>query len=156
MARQAGAGGSGSSTGGGLGRTETQQSLLSAKEPPQPSTGAPSAGTNAGKRPSSPPERKREDVRADYGPPHKRARPLSPPPSRERDRWEGPPRRGGARYGSPGWDRERDAPAPRRPEREEEKPPALPNVISWFVGLLPASGTFDGVSLDGTVLGRVH
>jgi cleavage stimulation factor subunit 3 len=137
MARQAGATGSSSS----LARTETQLSLLSTPNNHQAGGGAPSH-----KRPASPDYRKRDERPAtDYGLAHKRPRPMSPIRDRDRDRWEGPPRR---RAGSPGWDRDRDrdGPPPRRMEREreEEKGVALPPVISWFVGQLPAPSAFDG------------
>ncbi|KAG5637435.1 hypothetical protein H0H81_004594 [Sphagnurus paluster] len=133
-----------------LGRSETQQSLVS--------TGAVnnSNGANAThKRPASPDYRKREERGGggDYSQSHKRARPLSPPPrsDRDRDRWEPPPPR--RRFSPPpqnAWEREnrdRAPPPPQRvQEREEEKPkiPAIPNVISWFVGELPAPASFDG------------
>ena len=73
---------------------------------------------------------------------------------RERDRdWErdrdrdgrrggegGPPPR--RRQHSPGWERERRE---REKEKEEEKRgPALPAVISWFIGELPSASYFDG------------
>jgi cleavage stimulation factor subunit 3 len=138
-----------------LGKTETQHSLMS--------TGTPQ-GT---KRVASPDYRnKREDNRGvgggggsggDY-PGNKRMRPSSPPRGADRDRetrWEGPSSR--RRPFSPppptsSWDRE-DRPRAREPlptsraqEREEEKPRqiSIPPVISWFVGDLPASSSFDG------------
>jgi len=82
----------------------------------------------------------------DYGPAHKRPRPMSPVRDRDRERWDAPGRR---RAGSPGWDRDRDRdgpPPPRRMEREreEEKGVVLPPVISWFVGQLPGPSAFDG------------
>ncbi|KAF7984888.1 hypothetical protein HWV62_10883 [Athelia sp. TMB] len=126
--------GSGQTTGNSLARTETQQSLTN-------STG----GGGSNKRPASPEYRKRDDrPSADHGPAHKRARPMSPVRERDRDRWEGPPRR----RGSPSYDRgerDRDGP-PRRIEREqpEEKPVAIPPVISWFVGQLPTPAAFNG------------
>ena len=116
-------------------------SLLSAT-PSQPQS-TPSTS----KRPPSPePHRRREESRApDYGPPIKRARGGSR--ERDRERWDGPSRR---RYNSPGWDRDRDressARRSMREEREDEKPPTIPPVLSWFVGMLPAPGIFDGVS----------
>lgn len=73
----------------------------------------------------------------------------------ERDgRWDGPGRR---RFSPPppAWDRDggrdRDGPPPPPPrrsdrEREDEKGPVLPPVISWFVGQLPAPSAFDGES----------
>lgn len=147
MARQAGA--TSSHNGSSLGRTETQQSLLS--------TPTGQSGTPNNKRPSSPDYRKRDDRGpAEYGPPaHKRARPLSPPRDRDRDRdrYDAPPPR--RRFGSPptgGWDRDRDrdGPPPGRKidrERNEDKPVNLPPVISWFVGQLPAPSAFDGKQL---------
>ncbi|KAF8720570.1 hypothetical protein AX14_010937 [Amanita brunnescens Koide BX004] len=157
-----------------LGRTETQQSLLGTSTTTPlsgaPSFGAglkrPSSteGYN----------RKRDDSRGRGGGPsvdhgHKRMREMSPgrpergrmregdrdrdrDRDRERDRdWErdrdreregrrdsGPPPR--RRQHSPGWERER-----REREKEEEKRgPALPNVISWFIGELPSATYFDG------------
>jgi cleavage stimulation factor subunit 3 len=136
MVRQGGSGGPGSAN-GSLGRSDTQLSLLSGKEPQT----VPGPSMSSNKRPPSQ-ERKREEPRSDHPPPYKRPRPLSPPP-RERDRWDGPPRRVGL-YGSPGWDRDRDMPPPRRSDRDEEKPTVLPNVISWFIGMLPSPGAFDG------------
>ena len=70
---------------------------------------------------------------------------MSPVRERDRDRWEGPPRR----RGSPSYDRgerDRDGP-PRRMEREqpEEKPVTIPPVISWFVGQLPTPAAFNGM-----------
>ena len=145
MARQTKATGSSGGTPTPLSRGDTQLSLLSPPtQPPPPTTST--------KRPPSPEPRKREEPSrsaTDHGPPPKRPRPLSPVRGdRDRDRWDGPPRR---RFGSPPlapWerDRDRDAPPPRRPERdrEDEKPVTLPAVISWFVGQLPGSSVFDG------------
>ncbi|KAF8075815.1 hypothetical protein FPV67DRAFT_1469355 [Lyophyllum atratum] len=135
--------------GQGLGRTETQQSIASSN------TAMVAAANIVHKRPASPDYRNKRDERGgggDYSQSHKRARPLSPPPARaerERDRWEPPPPR---RRSPPpsSWeqrDRERaPLPPPRMMEREEEKPriATIPNVISWFVGELPASNAFDG------------
>jgi cleavage stimulation factor subunit 3 len=142
-----------------LGKSETQQSLIS--------TGTPQ-GT---KRVASPDYRnKREDNRGaggggggsggsggDYNQGNKRMRPSSPPRGADRDRetrWEGPSSR--RRPFSPPptstWDRD-DRPRGREPlppsraqEREEEKPRqvSIPPVISWFVGELPAAASFDG------------
>lgn len=138
MTRPTGPGGSSNS----LTRTDTQQSLLSNSNH---QTGG---GTNntSHKRPASPDYRKRDDrPPVDYGSAHKRPRPMSPIRDRDRERWEGLPRR---RVGSPSWDRDRDrdVPPPRRMEREreEEKGVVLPPVISWFVGQLPAPSAFDG------------
>ncbi|KAI0640581.1 hypothetical protein C8Q79DRAFT_921396 [Trametes meyenii] len=130
---------------GTLGRADTVQNLLasSAKETPS----APSAS----KRAASPEHRRREESRADY--PAKRQRPTSPVRDRDRD-WrdgrDGPrdgPRRN-QRHGSPGWDRERERDGPpRRPfkeEREEDKGVTIPGVLSWFIGTLPTSSSFDG------------
>jgi cleavage stimulation factor subunit 3 len=132
MARKVGATG-GSSP---LTRTETQQSLL------LNSNHQTGGASTSQKRPASPDYKKRDDrPPVDYGPPHKRPRPLSPIRDRDRERWEPPPRRR-----SPGWDRDRDGPPPRRTDRdrEEEKGVVLPPVISWFVGQLPAPSAFDG------------
>lgn len=76
-----------------------------------------------------------------HGPAHKRARPMSPAPrERERERYDGPPRK---RFESPNsWDRERPVPARRG---EEEKPVVLPPVVSWFMGQLPAPQFYDGM-----------
>ena len=137
MARQVGTTGSSST----LGRTDTVQSLLSNSNH---QTGG---GTTSQKRPASPDYRKRDDRPSiDYGPAHKRPRPMSPIRDRDRERWDAPGRR---RAGSPGWDRDRDRdgpPPPRRMEREreEEKGVVLPPVISWFVGQLPGPSAFDG------------
>lgn len=148
-----------------LGKSETQQSLISSSTP---------QGT---KRVASPDYRnKREDnnrgvgggggggggggsggTGGDYNQGNKRMRPSSPPRGVDRDRetrWEGPSRR---RPFSPppttsAWDRD-DRPRAREPlppsrtqEREEEKPrqPSIPPVISWFVGDLPGAASFDG------------
>jgi cleavage stimulation factor subunit 3 len=141
ITRPIGATGSSSS----LARTETQQSLLSNSNNHQAGGGG--GGNNiTHKRPASPDYRKRDErPSSDYGPAHKRPRPMSPIRDRDRERWEGPNRR---RVGSPVWDRDRDrdGPPPRRMdrEREDEKGVALPQVISWFVGELPAPSAFDG------------
>lgn len=122
---------------GPLARTDTQQSLLASSNYP--------AGSTSHKRPASPDYRKRDDrSTGDYGLGHKRSRALSPPRERDRERWDGSRRRAG----SPGWDRDRDrdVPPPRKidRDREEEKGPVLPPVISWFIGQLPAPAAFDG------------
>jgi cleavage stimulation factor subunit 3 len=153
MARQAGTGSTGSNSGGNVARADTMGTILSANQ----------LGSSH-KRPQSPGDYKRRDDRssgADYGSSHKRQRPLSPPPvrererDRERDRWDGPPpsRR---RYASPlPWERERerDLAPPRRErlppsEKDDDKPPlsALPPILSWFVGMLPSPNSFDGLS----------
>ncbi|OCH93262.1 Suf-domain-containing protein [Obba rivulosa] len=123
---------------GTLGRTDTQLSL-----PSQP-TSQPQPVATSSKRGASPDHRRREESRtSDYGPPSKRQRPASPPRERDRDRWDGPPRR---RHGTPPWEREhRDGP-PRRfkEEKEEDKGVVLPPVLSWFVGMLPPAAAFDG------------
>jgi cleavage stimulation factor subunit 3 len=139
---------------GALGRSETQQSLVST-----------TPAINLHKRPSSPDYRKREERSGgsgsgsgggggggDYSQGHKRPRPLSPVVrDRERDgRWDGPPRRRFSPPPPPSWEREsRDRPPlppPRIQEREEEKPrlPTVPPVISWFIGELPSATSFDG------------
>ena len=116
----------------------------------------PQSTPSTSKRPPSPePHRRREESRApDYGPPVKRARGGSR--ERDRDRWDGPSRR---RYNSPGWDRDRDressARRSMREEREDEKPATLPPVLSWFVGMLPAPGAFDGMWLYTVVTASV-
>lgn len=125
---------------GNLGRTDTQLSLAS-----QTTTSQPQPTASTSKRGASPDHRRRDESRSgDYGPPSKRQRPASPARERDRDRWDGPPRR---RHGTPPWEREhRDGP-PRRfkEEKEEEKGVILPPVLSWFVGMLPAPSAFDGV-----------
>ena len=135
-----------------LGKSETQQSLISSATP---------QGT---KRNASPDYRsKREDNRggsggsADYNQGSKRMRPSSPTRGADRDRetrWEGPSSR--RRPFSPppasAWDRD-DRPRAREPlppsraqDREEDKPRqvSIPPVISWFVGDLPTASSFDG------------
>jgi len=136
-----------------LGKSETQHSLLS-------------SGTNQGtKRGASPDYRnKREDNNRGLGggggsggdynnPGNKRMRASSPPRGADRDRetrWE-VRRRPFSPPPTSAWDRD-DRPRAREPlqlrtqEREEEKPRqvSIPSVISWFVGDLPASHTFDG------------
>lgn len=131
---------------GPLGRSETQQSLVSAT----------TSAINPHKRPSSPDYRKRDERGSgsggggDYSQGHKRPRALSPA-VRERDRWDGPPRRRFSPPPPPAWEREnRDRPPPPPPrvqEREEEKPrlPVVPPVISWFIGELPSANLFDGM-----------
>ncbi|KAG0697093.1 hypothetical protein DFH29DRAFT_165718 [Suillus ampliporus] len=97
------------------------------------------------KRASTPDYKRREgSARPDFGPPSKRQRPSSPPPrDRDRERWEGPPRK---RFGSPaGWERERDRELQHvKKDREDDKASTLPAVISWFVGQLPGPASFDG------------
>lgn len=120
-----------------VGRTETTQS-------------GPAASQNAQsvppKRAASPDFRKRDDGRiGEYGG-HKRMRALSPVRGAERDRdgrWDVPTRR-------------RFSPAPppssrsgrelqRSHDREDDKPrPALPAILSWFIGELPSPASFDG------------
>ncbi|KAI0922183.1 hypothetical protein AcW1_004043 [Taiwanofungus camphoratus] len=127
------------SNGSSLGRTDTQLSLISTQAMSQPQT-TPSSS----KRPSSPDHRRRDEGRSsDYGPPPKRQRPTSPPRERDRDRWDGMPRR---RHGTPPWERDRERDGPRRfkEEKEEEKAVVLPPVLSWFVGMLPSPAAFDG------------
>jgi len=130
-----------SNGGSALGRTDTQLSLMS-----NPTSSQSQVTASSSKRASSPDHRRRDESRTgDYGPPSKRQRGGSPVGrDRDRDRWDGPPRR---RHGSPHWDREREGPPPRRfkqEDREEEKPVVLPPVLSWFVGMLPSPGAFDG------------
>jgi cleavage stimulation factor subunit 3 len=99
------------------------------------------------KRASSPDYKRREgSARPDFGPPSKRQRPSSPPRDRDRERWEGPPRK---RFGSPaGWERERDRELQHvKKDREDDKASTLPTVISWFVGQLPSPVSFDGPSI---------
>lgn len=124
-----------------LGRTETQQSIVSnlpASQPQQPAS-------SVTKRPSSPDHRRKDESRGanDFGPPSKRQRAGSPQQrGHDRDRWE---RR---RYGSPSpWDRERERDSSaRRPdkERDDEKSVIIPPVLSWFIGQLPPPNAFDG------------
>lgn len=146
LSRQ-GSGGSGSSQSNGsssnLGRTDTLQSLSSQ----QASQNQSLPTINSSKRASTPDHtsRRREEGRSsEFGPPSKRQRPASPPRDRDRDRWDGPRRR----HGTPPWERERerDAPPVRRfkDEKEEDKGVTLPPVLSWFVGVLPTPGSFDG------------
>ncbi|TDL17626.1 Suf-domain-containing protein [Rickenella mellea] len=146
----------------GIGRTET----LSFNSNSQPSSGMQSSqsqiigGSGLAKRPPSPERSRRGDDQqrsGDYGPPHKKSRPMSPPPpplrdrdrDRDRDRWEPPPPKG-RRYGSPMYDRdrerERDRSPIRRPEKEREEPekPPIPQVLSWFLGTLQPPTSFDG------------
>ncbi|KAK7683506.1 hypothetical protein QCA50_013340 [Cerrena zonata] len=135
---------SGSSSSGkhssSVGRTETQQSLLSPVTSQAASQGA--AGSNV-KRPPSPDGRRKGDY--EYGPPTKKHR--APSPSRERE-WDRDRREGhrGRRHGSPSWDRERGRDYGRSDykEKEEEKSVTLPPVLSWFVGQLPPPAAFDG------------
>ncbi|KAI0337339.1 Suf-domain-containing protein [Trametopsis cervina] len=142
MSRGNGNGGSNRSNTGALGRTETQQSIVSNLPASQPShvTGS------VTKRPSSPDHRRRDESRggsSDFGPPSKRQRGASPQ-QRGHDRSERWERR---RYGSPSpWDRERERdPSARRPDKEkEEEKSVIPPVLSWFIGQLPMAPSFDG------------
>lgn len=145
--QQQASGGGGSSN--ALVRTETITSLNSHSNP---SSGSGSMiQPTATKRVPSPDRTRRDEPKGgDYGGlPHKRSRPLTPPPrDRDRDRWEGPPK--GRRYGSPSWDRDRErerSPPPRRIEKERDEPekPVVPQVLSWFLGSLPAAQSFDGM-----------
>jgi len=120
-------------------RNETAQSALPSSQNSAPPT----------KRPASPDYRKRDDGRAgDYGGGHKRARAMSPPPSRgpDRDRdgrWEGPSRRRFSPPPPPSSRGGRDP--PRSHDREEEKPrQALSSILTWFLGELPNPSSFDG------------
>lgn len=137
-------GASSSGSSGMLGRTDTLQSIVS--ESTKTSVPTPSSSS---KRASSP-DRRREDSR-DY--PSKRARASSPGRGRDRDRWDSSGSH--RRHGSPVWERDRDRDGPpsssssrrlHKEEREEDKSVQLPNILSWFVGTLPAPTTFDGVS----------
>jgi len=131
------------SSANGVGRNETAQSALPSSQN--------SAPTSSQKRPASPDFRKREDGRAgDYGGGNKRVRAMSPPPGRgpDRDRdarWEGPTRRRFSPPPPPSGRGGRDLP-PRSHDREEEKPrPALPSILTWFLGELPNPSSFDGM-----------
>ncbi|KAI0092880.1 Suf-domain-containing protein [Irpex rosettiformis] len=142
ISRGNGNGSSGRSNASSLGRTETQSSVLNiTSSQPQQSQGS------VTKRAPSPDHRRRDDSRGgstDYGPPSKRARANSPQQRTYPDRDE---RWGRRRHGSPsGWDRERERESTaRRPDREkEEEKSVIPNVLSWFVGQLPAASSFDG------------
>ncbi|KAI0333418.1 Suf-domain-containing protein [Cubamyces sp. BRFM 1775] len=128
--------------GGLLARADTLQSIMASSQQQKETPPAPVAS----KRAASPEHRRREESRGDY--PSKRQRPTSPVRERDRDWRDGRdgPRR---RHGSPAWERERerDGPPPRRnfkEDREEEKGVVLPNVLSWFIGMLPAASSFDG------------
>ncbi|KAF8999433.1 hypothetical protein BDQ17DRAFT_1361005 [Cyathus striatus] len=131
---------------GGAARSDTQANMNAAA---------------AVKRPPSPdyPTRKRDESRGgEYSQGHKRMRGMSPPRGdRDRDRWDGPGAGGRRRYSPPPpppvWEREErergrggGGPPPRAGEREEEKPriPAIPAVISNFIGSLPPPSQFDG------------
>ena len=148
ISRSNGSGSSGRSNASSLGRADTQTSVLNMPSSQQ------SQGSVT-KRASSPDHRRRDESRGgstDYGPPSKRARANSPQqrpyPDRE-ERW------GRRRYGSPsGWDRERERePTARRPDREkEEEKSVIPNVLSWFVGQLPTSTSFDGTYIHAIML----
>ena len=132
-----------------LGRSDTLQSIVSETAA---KSATPTQGSSSSKRASSPDHRRRDESR-DY--PSKRVRASSPAPGRgrdrDRDRWEGPPHR---RHASPVRDREwdRDGPPPPssrarfKEEKEEDKGVQLPNVLSWFIGTLPAPNSFDGAS----------
>ncbi|KZT23187.1 Suf-domain-containing protein [Neolentinus lepideus HHB14362 ss-1] len=148
FARQPAAAASTSSTSNALaGRSDTLQSLLAASKDPNANAAFQTQQPSSGHKRAPSPDYKRRDEGASRqgdGPPlHKRARASPPPRDRDRDRWDGPPRR----YGSPAWDRERDRRGPplRRPEpeREEEKPTALPQILTWFVGQLPSAAAFN-------------
>jgi hypothetical protein len=134
---------SSSSWSNSLGRTDTQQSLLTTGSTPQP-TPTPVAPPVQHKRPPSPDHKRRDSD--SHGPgQYKRARAASPA-GRDRDRWEG---HGGGRkrYNSPTWDRERDRDVPplrRARDHDEEKTVNVPSVISSFIGTLPGPSAFDG------------
>jgi len=138
---------SGSSGSSILGRTDTQLLTNSASFT---SIGDNSQSHNSAvsKRPSSPDRGRRDDSAV----PHKRTRVSSPPRDRDRDRdrdrWDSSSK--GRRYGSPVRDRDRPRSPPRRVERdreESEKPPPVPQVLSWFLGSLPPASSFDGTVL---------
>ncbi|KAF9567671.1 Suf-domain-containing protein [Agrocybe pediades] len=142
-------------------RLNASQGSLANLQNSSSSMSQPSHSNN--KRAASPEHRvKREEGRGDYAAGHKRPRPASParPSERDRDgRWEGPSQR--RRFSPPpppSWERDdrgpnagrggRDnAPPGRAQERDDDKRPgqaALPPVISWFIGELPAPSSFDG------------
>lgn len=96
------------------------------------------------RQPSPELKRREESVKPEFAPPAKRARPMSPPRDRDRDRFSDGPRR---RLGSPAaWEKDRDRePHPMKRERETDyKSTTLPAVLTWFVGQLPNPGSFDG------------
>lgn len=96
------------------------------------------------RQPSPELKRREESVKPDFAPPAKRARPMSPPRDRDRDRFSEGPRR---RIGSPAaWEKDRDRePHPMKRDREpEDKTTTLPAVLTWFVGQLPNPASFDG------------
>ncbi|KAI0689097.1 hypothetical protein BC835DRAFT_1549432 [Cytidiella melzeri] len=134
--------GSARSNASSLGRTETQQSIVSNLPTSQPQQ---SQGSVT-KRPSSPDHRRRDESRGgstDFGPPSKRQRAGSPQ-QRGYDRGERWERR---KHGSPSpWDRERERDSSaRRPEKErEEEKSVIPPVLSWFISQLPMTSSFDG------------
>lgn len=103
------------------------------------------------KRASSPDHWRRDESHggaANYGPPSKRARADSP---QQRPYYDSEERWRRWRYGSPlGWDRDRNRePTARRKDREkEEEKRVTPNVLSWFVGKLPTSNSFDGMCIN--------
>ncbi|KAF9530907.1 hypothetical protein CPB83DRAFT_919848 [Crepidotus variabilis] len=149
----------------GVGRTETVQSISSqplsqpTKRPASPdyrnpkredAPNPPGGGAGAGGR-------------GDYGVgTHKRARAGSPAgrgPDRERDGWRDGPLRGARRFTPPpvpaSWDREdRSVPGggrggrggghDRDDDKQVHRQASLPNILSWFVGELPAPQSFDG------------
>jgi cleavage stimulation factor subunit 3 len=96
------------------------------------------------RQPSPELKRREESVKPEFAPPAKRARPMSPPRDRDRDRFSDGPRR---RLGSPAaWEKDRDRePHPMKRDRElDYKSTTLPAVLTWFVGQLPNPGSFDG------------
>lgn len=137
------AGSSGSTHSGSVGRTETQQSLLSPVNSQAQAVSQAAAGSNT-KRPPSPEGRRKGDY--EYGPPSKKHRAPSPSREREWDRDRREAHRGRRHNSPPGWDRERERDYGRAgyKEKEEEKSVTLPPVLSWFVGQLPPAGAFDG------------
>ncbi|GJE94378.1 HAT and Suf domain-containing protein [Phanerochaete sordida] len=130
---------------GSANKTEVQPTASPGTQQSQPVPQTPA------KRPSSPDHRRRDESRSssDY-PPSKRQRPVSPARGHDRDRWGDGARGRGGRYASPSpWDREREREGPpgRRydnKERDEDKNVSVPPVVSWFLGMLPAPGSFDG------------
>ncbi|KAF9474614.1 Suf-domain-containing protein [Pholiota conissans] len=147
---------------GGIGRTETSNSLL-----PNSQTSNAPPPTTQHKRGASPDyPRKREEGRGggggggDYSSGHKRARPQSPAPrsgtDRDRDsRWDGPSRRRFSPQPPAQWDRDdrgpggsgrggREPPASRERDEDKPRPAQLPGILSWFIGELPTPSSFDG------------
>ena len=135
-------GSSSSSSSNALGRTDTLIMSNSSSMALLGDGSMQSQSSTTSKRTTSP-DRTRKDEPAL---PHKRSRVSSPPPrDRDRDRWDGPSK--GRRYGSPPRERERPRSPIRRAERdreEPERPPSMPQVLSWFLSTLPPPASFDG------------